>query len=56
MNWKWRVKESEELSHYLPGATEQNHGSPHHDSRSSDRDLIPGHIECKKKKKKKKLV
>ena len=50
MNWEWRIKEFEELSHYLPGATEQNHGSPHHDSRSSGRDLISGLTEYKKKR------
>jgi len=51
MNSKWRVKEFEELSHYLPSATEQNHGSPHHDSQSSDRDLVPGINRMPKKKK-----
>jgi len=49
MGWKWRVKEFEELSHYLPGATEQNQGSPHHDSRPSGRDSISGLIECKQR-------
>jgi hypothetical protein len=50
MNWKCRVKEFEELFHYLPGATEQNHGSPHRDSRSSGRDLIQGLIEYKRER------
>jgi len=49
MNWKWRVKEFGELSHFSPGATEQNQGSPHHDSRSSGRDLISGLIEYKQR-------